>query len=415
MKTSRGSGAGKPAGAAKAADPADAAGAGPIPVLRVVREASPDELPGWDARTVDVPGGDVQQSLAWARHRERTGWRAHHLVLDDGAAVLALGRSWRFIGGGRLYVPRGPVPAGAAPEVVAGRLAAIAAWARVAGYDALVADPEIPAAGGFPALLGGLGFHQVEEIGPSRHRVGVPIQHGADDATLLAGIAPKTRQQLLAAERRGVRVLLYDSRAGDDPGPGLEAPDPGRLGDAAEQALARFHALLVATGQRRGFRVGSRPVALAWWRAALGAGHLLLLEARGTEDELIGGAIFYRHGNRLTYSHSGDVAALRPTYPGATGLVLWRALQLAAREGRDELDLGGVDVRGARREPLPGEPTHGLLRFKQSFGGRWIELSGAHERVLRRPRYALASSTQRAARTLRALPGVARRRPGATS
>ncbi len=401
------------AGSRKGGGPG-AGGPGGIPALRVVREAAPDELPGWDALTVDVPGGDVQQSLAWAVHRERTGWRRHHLVLDDGAAVLALGRPWRFIGGGRLYVPRGPVPAGAGPEVVAGRLAAIAAWARDAGFDAILADPEIPAGGGFPALLAGLGFHQVEEIGPSRHRVGVPIPPGADDAALLAGMAPKTRQQVLAAERRGVRVLRYDVRAGSEPGPGLEVPDPGRLVDAAEQAFARFHGLLVATGARRGFRVGSRPVALAWWRAALEAGHLLFLEARGKEDELIGGAIFYRHGGRLTYGNSGDVAALRTAYPGATGLVLWRALQLAAREGREELDLGGVDVRGARREPLPGESTYGLLRFKQSFGGSWIEQSGAHERVLRRPRYAVASAAQRAARALRALRGAGSRRAGGT-
>ena len=383
-----------------------------MPALRVVREAAPDELIGWDARTVDVAGGDVQQSLAWARHRARTGWRPHHLVLDDGSAVLALGRPWRLIGGGRLYVPRGPVPAGAGPEVVAGRLAAVATWARETGYDALLADPEIPAASGFPALLAGLGFRQVEEIGPSRHRVAVPIPAGADDAALLAGIATKARQHVLSAERRGVRVVRYDARAAAEPGAGSAAEAPARPSDAAEQAFARFHGLLVATGARRGFQVGSRPVALAWWRAALDAGHLLLLEARGTEDEVIGAAIFFRHGRRLTYSHSGDVAALRPAYPGATGLILWRALQLAAREGRDELDLGGVDVRGARREPRPGEPTYGLLRFKQSFGGRWVELAGAHERVLHRPRYALAAGAHRASRALRSLPRAARRRPG---
>ncbi len=388
-----------------------AAGLGSAPI-RVHREAATAELEGWDAATVDAPGGDVQQSLAWAAHRERTGWEAHRLVLADGSLALVLGRRWRFLGGGRAYVPKGPVAGGTPPDVVAGRLAGIADWARHAGFDVLVADPEIPAASGFPALLAGIGFRRVEEVGPSRHRVGVAIPAGATDGVLLEGITPKTRQQLLAAERRGVRVVRYDTRAGDDPGPGLEGPAPGLLPGAAEEAFARFHALLVATGERRGFRVGSRPVALAWWRAALEAGHLLLLEARGTQDELVTAALFYRHGERLTYSHSGDVAALRSAYPGAMGLLLWRALQLAAREGRVELDLGGVDVRGARREPLPGEPTYGLLRFKQSLGGRWIELTGAHERVLRRPRHAVASGAQQAARAIRALPGAARRRSG---
>ncbi len=385
----------------------------PSPSVGVLREAVQADLDGWDARTVDVPGGDVQQSLAWAAHRERTGWEAHRLLLDDGSAALVLGRRWRMLGGGRAYVPKGPVTGGASPEAVAARLAGIAAWARGAGFDVVTADPEIPAATGFPALLAGIGFREVEEIGPSRHRVGVAIPPGASDPLLLDGMAPKTRQQLLAAERRGVRVVRYDRLAGDDPGPGLEAPAPARLADAAEDAFGRFHALLVATGARRGFRVGSPPVALAWWRAALEAGHLLLLEARGAEDEPVAAAIFYRHGERLTYSHSGDVAALRSAYPGSMGLVLWRALQVAAREGRGELDLGGVDVRGARREPLPGEPTYGLLRFKQSLGGSWIELSGAHERVLRRPRHAIASGTQRAARAVRAVPRALGRRGGA--
>ncbi len=383
-----------------------------IPVLRVVREAAPAELPAWDGRVVDGPGGNVQQSLAWGRHRERMGAEAHHLVLDDGSCALVLGRRRRLLGGGRAYVPRGPVAAGAGPEVVAGRLAAIADWARGAGFDVVVADPEVPVATGFPALLAGLGFRQVEEIVPSRHRLGVSIAPGADDTTLLAGIAPKTRQQLLAAERRGLRVHRYDRLAGADPGAGLDAPSPDRLLEAAAVAFARFHGLLVATGDRRGFSAGSRPAALAWWRAALDAGHLLLLEARDPADGLVGAAVFYRHGGRLTYGHSGDVAALRPAHPGAMGLILWRALQLAAREGRDELDLGGVDVRGARREPLPGEPTYGLLRFKQSFGGRWIELSGAHELVLRGPRHALAGGVQRAARAVRGAPGAIRQAAG---
>lgn len=382
---------------------------GDIPALRVLREAAAAELASWDARVVDVPGGDVHQSVAWGLQRERAGAQRHHLVLDDGSFALVLGRQSRILGGGRAYVPRGPVAAGAEARAVAGRLAAITAWAADAGFDVVVADPEIPASSGFPAILAGMGFRQVEEVGPSRHRVGVAIAAGASDADLLAGIAPKTSQQFLAAERRGVRIRRYDLRAADDPGPGLDAPPPARLAEAAAAALGPFHDILVATGERRGFSPGNRPAALAWWLAALEAGHLAFLEARGTEDELVAGAVFYRHGSRVTYGHSGDVASLRSAYPGTMGLILWRALQLAAREGRAELDLGGVDVRGARRKPLPGEPTHGLLKFKESFGGQWIELSGAHERVLRRRRHALAGAVHRAASAVQVAPGAIRR------
>jgi lipid II:glycine glycyltransferase (peptidoglycan interpeptide bridge formation enzyme) len=370
--------------------------------LRVVGEASGQDLANWDARTVEPPGGDVQQSRAWAAHRARSGWIPHHLLLDDGSAALALGRRWPLIGGGRLYVPRGPVAAGAGPATVAARLGAVTTWAREAGYDVVLADPEIPAASGFPALVAALGFHQVEEVGPARHRLAVPIEPGATEASLLAGIVPKTRQQLLAAERRGVVVIRHDGPARGGAGQGVEAPDSRPPGGSAGETFERFHALLAATGERRGFRIRSRSAALAWWSAALAAGHLLLLETVAPDGSLIGGAIFYRHGGRLTYAYSGDDPAGRAAHPGAMSLLLWRALQLAFREGCRELDLGGVDVPGARREPRPGEPTYGLLRFKQSLGGRWLELSGAHEQVLRPRRHALATGAGRAVRGLRA-------------
>jgi peptidoglycan pentaglycine glycine transferase (the first glycine) len=393
------------------ADQASGAVAEPPPIVRVLREAAPDELTTWDARTVEPPGGDVQQSVAWAEHRARTGWTPHHLVLDDGAAVLALGRPTPVLGGGRLYVPKGPVAAGAGAAIVAGRLAAVATWAREAGYDAILADPEIPAATGFATLLTSLGFRQADEIGPSRHRMATPIAPGADDEALLGLIAKKTRQRFLGAERRGSSVVRYDARA-EITVPGVEAPPPGRLHDAAGEAFAWFHGLLLATGARRGFEIGGRAQAMAWWRGALEAGHLVLLEARAADGTRLGASIFYRHGDRLSYAHSGDVVELRHEHPGTVHLLLWRALQLAAREGRAELDLGGVDVRGARREPLSDEPMYGLLEFKRSFGGEWIELAGAHEQVLRPARHVLVSGARRAARTVRGVPAAIRRPRG---
>ena len=351
-----------------------------------VRDVGPDAPAGWDERTVRVSGGDVQQSAAWGELRGRTGWRPHHLELDDGSAVLALGRPWPLVGGGRLYVPKGPVAAGSEVTVVADRLSAVAAWARGAGYDTVLADAEIPAATGYPAALAERGFRPVEEIGPSRHRVATPIPAGADDATLLAQVATTTRQRVRVAERRGMRIVRYDALSAKAAGGGLDGPAPGHLDEEATAAFERFHRLLGATGERRGFAIGPRGSAVAWWRAALAAGHLVLLEARSADGTYLGAAIFYRHGERLTYAHSADVVALRRAHPDAARLILWRALQLAAREGRAELDLGGVDVAGARSEPRPGDPMYGLLEFKQSFGGRWVELSGAHERIVSQAR-----------------------------
>ena len=71
------------------------------------------------------------------------------------------------------------------------------------------------------------------------------------------------------------------------------------------------------------------------------------------------------------------------------------------------LVIGGytvIDVAGARREPHEGESMHGLYQHKLSFGGRWLQLAGAHERVIRSNRYAAGRLLARARRVL-PLPG----------
>ena len=65
------------------------------------------------------------------------------------------------------------------------------------------------------------------------------------------------------------------------------------------------------------------------------------------------------------------------------------------------MDLGGVDVAGARREPTEGEPMWGLYQHKRSFGGEWLELTGAHERVLDANRYRMGRLASKASRILR--------------
>ena len=64
------------------------------------------------------------------------------------------------------------------------------------------------------------------------------------------------------------------------------------------------------------------------------------------------------------------------------------------------MDLGGVDVAGARREPREGEPMYGLYQHKRSFGAEWVELAGAHEKVIRANRYRAGRVVARLSRLL---------------
>ena len=362
-----------------------------------VRDALPEELDDWDAVVVEAPGGHVYQSRAWAEHRRESGWRPRFLVADDGGRALALTRSWAMVGGGSAYLPRGPVAMGTTPGAHGARVVALADALAAEGIDVVAADAEVPDADrDYRAAIMAGGFHPIEEIQPSRHRVALPLGPGLDETAAFGAIAKSTRQRIRGAERDGVAVVRYDARPGSDGA----APDFVAPSEAADVALDRFYDLLLETGERRRFSFGPRGPFVGWWRAAHAVGHLVYLEARvgGADGDVLAGLILYRHGGRLSTVHSGDHAATRAGHPGALHLLRWRAIQLAIREGCSEMDLGGVDVAGARGEPREGDPLYGLYQHKLSFGGRWLALTGAHERVYDARGYRIGRTADRMAR-----------------
>jgi len=359
------------------------------------READASELESWDDRTVRPAGGHVLQSRGWAEYRARAGWQPRFLVGSDGGAVLALAKPWPIVGGASAYVSRGPIP-DAAPDVLADRLAGAAAWLFAHGVDVVAADAQVRAETGYGAALVARGFRPIEEIQPSRHRLSVPLGPDVDEEAALRNVSKQTRQRIRQAESAAVEVVRFDRAIPDDaPGDGFAVP-----GRAVEAALGEFYDLLIATAERRGFEVLSRGRFLDWTTTAYAAGQLLYLEARaprsagggagnaGAAGGSLAGLIVYRHGDRLSTFLSGDRDDARDQFPGAFHLLRWRAIQLAIREGRAEMDLDGADVPGARRIPGPGDSAHGLYQHKRSFGAEWVELTGAYERVTRPGRYA---------------------------
>jgi lipid II:glycine glycyltransferase (peptidoglycan interpeptide bridge formation enzyme) len=363
--------------------------------LTPIHAATADELVDWDETTVDAPGGHVHQSRAWAEHRTASGWEADHLVFEDGYRALSLRRSLPAVGGWSAYIPRGPISAGELAAQTAERLAAIVDDLAARDVAVVATDAEIPAATGYPERLAAIGFAPIEEIQPSRHRISLALE-GRTEEEVFGGVSKSTRQRIRKAEAEVESVVRHDGRIGPGGvGEGFDQPH-----EPLEVALDRFYDLLLETGERKHFSFGPRDAFVAWWRAALRAGHLIYLEAWGIRGAPIAGLILYRHGERLSTVHSGDHAEDRDETPGALHLLRWRAIQLALREGRAEMDLGGVDVAGARREPREGEPMWGLYQHKRSFGGEWLELTGAHERILDPNRYRLGRVASRAKRLL---------------
>jgi lipid II:glycine glycyltransferase (peptidoglycan interpeptide bridge formation enzyme) len=360
-----------------------------------VREATDADLATWEARTVDVPGGHVYQSRAWAEHRSHSGWAARFLLFEDGGAALVLVRPWAVVGGASAYVPRGPVSAGVSPERSAERLSELTAYLAREGVDVVATDAEIPAATGYRERIRELGFRPIPEIQPSRHRLSLALLPGASDDAIHAGFTKSTRQRIKGAQGGDLRIARYDTAGWPDDEELFASP-----ARPLDDALDRFYALLESTGGRRGFRFGPRTAFVPWWRLAHDRGLLVYLEANDGAGEAVGGLILYRHGQRLTTVHSGDRDAARAEHPGLMHLLRWRAIQLAIREACVEMDLGGVDIGPDHRLPTEGDPMFGLYEHKRSFGAEWVEMSGAHERVLRPWSYAVGRLASRAGRAL---------------
>jgi lipid II:glycine glycyltransferase (peptidoglycan interpeptide bridge formation enzyme) len=357
--------------------------------VTAIHEATAEELEDWDAHTVDVPGGHVFQSRTWGEYRARHGWRPRHLVFDDGFRVLSAERRWPIVGGAGGYIARGPVPAGEPPANTADRLRAVADWLADRGVDVVSSDAEVPVDTGYPELLRARGFHQIEEVQPSRHRMSLEL--GADQEAVWSGFTKSLRQTIRTAEHRGLRLVRYD--AAKDPDPEVaalfERPDVAELGlDGLRPVFERLHDELARTARRRGFPIAPRAQLIDSSSHAVLAGLAMHIEVRSSEDEYVGSLLFFRHGRRITYSLSADAVAFRKQFPGTVQLVLWRAIQVAVAEGLPEFDLAGVDIAGARRKPAPGEEMYGLFEMKERFGARWIDLVGNHEWVARPWRYA---------------------------
>ena len=361
------------------------------------REAQPDELDGWDELTVKPPGGHLYQSRPWAEYRERARWQPRFLIGSDGSAVLALLKPWPAIGGASAYISRGPVPT-ADPATMAARLDGATRWLIDHDVDVIASDPQVPASSGYAAELAKIGYRPIEEIQPSRHRLSVPLGEGIDEDTALARVSKQTRQRIRKAEKDGLRIVRYDKVVPFNGNPGEGFAKPVR---ELDWSLERFHTMLLSTAERKAFEILPRRRFLDWANASFDAGLGLHLEAIDPNGSPVAGLFIYRQGDRLSTFLSADLETSRSDWPGAFHLLRWRAIQLAIREGRAEMDLDGADLAGVRREPRPDDRTYGLYQHKKSFGAEWLELTGAHERVIRPRRYLTGRIAVAAERRLR--------------
>jgi hypothetical protein len=379
------------------------------------RLATADDLESWDAATVASPNGHVLQSRAWAEFRAAHGWHTWHIAFDDGFRMLVLGRP-RAGAAAAAYASRGPVPEHDSARS-AGRAAAAAELLAEEGVPGLVVDGETPAAWGLARHLAAAGFEPTDEEQPSRHRMDVRLgpddTPNSDEKTIFDSFGAQTRNLVRQAERHGLKVRRLDAGGGrlegDEAASELEEFEHVGLEDPAsvEQLLRGIHGMVDASVQPRTSPLASADPFVEWSRLAIAHGHALYLQAEHPQDGPVAAIGFARHGHRLSFSFVGARPELRRTYPGAIRLLVWRGIQIALDERRTVVDLGGVDTAELRRRPDKGDPTYGAYQFRESFGARWVEMTGAH----RSRRQADRGGVGRAAATaLRRLGRLASRR-----
>lgn len=336
---------------------------------------------GWDALAVDPPGGHVLQGTAWAAHRAKLGWTPHYVTFADGRVASILTHRQPPLPGFVAYAPRGPIGAGDTAEAVAARVVVLAAWAREAGATIMAVDPELDADPGYEAHLAAAGFTGTEEIQPSRHRLVLRFEPEDTEETVLARVSKTTRQRIRGGEKAG--TVIEEDPTGSE----LEA----------------FGALVDAAAERKHFTFSAEQGFTRWWRAVLDDERARFWVARH-EGRLVGGLLAYRQGGHLATAFSADRAELRHDLPGAMHLLRWQVIRAALEAGYPSIDLGGVDVRGARHKPEQGEPTYGLWEHKASFGTEWIESAAAHEIVFRPWLYRAGLAARGMRRALRRRP-----------
>jgi peptidoglycan pentaglycine glycine transferase (the first glycine) len=301
----------------------------------------------WNSMVSSLPAADLEQGWEWGDIQAHTGWQIHRrAVTAGGACVGAASIAARHVAGlgAALYASRGPVVRVKDDDAWTGLMLAIDGVAERTGAIFLRVSPGIRQDFALHDRLLDHGFRHLPDDWTTWNapRIVLHLDLGPEEAELYRGVRKTTRQEGRSALRRGVAV-----RAAGDPAD-----------------LTRFHRLLVAMGNFKGYPVrGVERLRQLWEQyVARGQGILLVAEHGG---DMLGGILAVRFGRHAYFQYAtvkrGDEA--QRLHPGP--LLCWEFVRWAKGEGCETIDWGGS---GTCYPPSPADPGYGVYRFKRSFG-----------------------------------------------
>lgn len=193
------------------------------------------------------------------------------------------------------------------------------------------------------------------------------------DDELLAAMHEKTRYNIGLAQRKGVKVQIFEN---------LEQA-------GAKAALENFLSLQKQTAQRQKFFLHPDDYYRKCFETLSSHQMAYLLEAKlSTINSQLSTStaaswMLFRYGGILYYPYGESNYEFRSYM--ASNLLLWEAVQLGKKLGCKVFDLWG-----AADDPNDEtNPWHGFTRFKLSFGGLHVKLAPTYDLVINKKIYNL--------------------------
>jgi len=338
------------------------------PQAPALREADERDRPAWDEFVRGRPEADPLQLWVWGEVAALGGEPPRRLLLEGpdralrGVAQVLV----RATSGGHtvLYAPHGPLwqrEAADGPSLLAALLDGLRELARETRGILVIVDPRaVPgddaATDALGATLLGAGLRAAKHDLQARTTRLIALRDGGE--ALQASWHPDARRRVRRAAKEGVTTTV------------------DRVGDPA--ALAAFHELWLATGERADFRTRSLEAvkALAYGSAAADGWYLALAWREG---RAIAGVACPRLADRGHYlwAASARDPELTHAYGGYAALA---ALMVAlAEDAATTLDLWGV---AEADDAAADDAWAGFSSFKRKFDGQPLRHPGTFELVI---------------------------------
>jgi lipid II:glycine glycyltransferase (peptidoglycan interpeptide bridge formation enzyme) len=315
----------------------------------------------WNSFVATSSEGHILQSSQWGRLKERFGWQAARIAIEDRGQLLA-GAQVLFrplpLGLQTIaYVPKGPMTDWANEEVTQALLETLHHLCRQRHAIFLKIEPDLAEDPIVAQKLTELGFRASPQT--VQPRCTILLDLTPDLEAILARMKSKTRYNIRLAARKGVMVR-----------------------EGTSEDLPDFYRLMQITSERDRFGIHSESYYEVVYQLFAPRGLAKLFLAT-FEDKVLAGLMAFAFGQRAWYMYGASSNEHRNLMPNH--LLQWEAIKWAKERGCLTYDMWGVpdeEEEVLEREFLKRSGgLWGVYRFKRGFGGQVVHYLGAYDYV----------------------------------